>query len=140
MYEFIPILDCIADMQIVLGWSMNTGEAKSEDAVHAYSSMPGTDYSVTASPASAAGQIQAWLQDPQGVREHLKMIKVYILAQEGRRDRSYTYPQSTIDVGDASNGEISMSRRYSLSTEQRQFRWKLYRIVVRPKNLVSNQR
>jgi hypothetical protein len=139
-YERIPLLDCVADMQVVLGWSMSSGASKSEDAVHAYSSMPATDYSVTASPSTAASQIQAWLQDPQGVREHLKMVKVYILAQEGRRDRGYTYPQTSIDVGDASIGINSTGRSYTLTPEQRQFRWKVYRIIVRPKNLVSNQR
>ena len=139
-YEFIPMLDCVADMQVVLGWSLNAGETKVEDAVHAYSSMPATNYSVTASPSSTASSIQQWLQDPQMIREHLKMVKVYILAQEGRRDLTYTYPQTSIDIGDAANGEISMSRRYVLTPEQRQYRWKVYRVIVRPKNLVSNQR
>jgi len=140
-YERIPVLDCVADMQVILGWSMTAGEAKSEDGVHAYSSMPATDYSVTASPSTAAGDIQAWLQDPKMIREHLKMIKVYILAQEGRRDRNYTYPQPFIDlIGDPVFGSINMSRRYVFSADQLQYRWKLYQIIVRPKNLVSNQR
>lgn len=140
-YEFIPMMDCVADMQIVLGWSMNSGESKSEDAVHEYSSMPETDYTVTASTPAVASQIKEWLMDPQGVREHLKLIKVYILAQEGKRDRGYTYPQSFIDlIGDPRYGSVSLSRRYVFSADQRQFHWKLYQIIVRPKNLVSNQR
>jgi prepilin-type N-terminal cleavage/methylation domain-containing protein len=157
-YTSMPLLDCVADMQVVLGWdTSNKGLA---NTVNAYSSMPAADGSVTATPASAASIIKTWLtggvpgelpaQIPRNIREHLKVIKVYILAQEGRRDRNYTYPTSTIIVGkDCTNsaGESSdidcgsdYTRQYTLSAEQRHFRWKLYRIIVRPKTLVSNQR
>jgi len=141
----IPLLDCVADMQVVLGWSANAGETKTQDSIFAYTSMPATDYSVTAISALSgvtvnAADIQSWLQDPKALREHLKMVKVYLLVQEGRRDPNYTYPQSSIVVGDAANGETLLTRTYTFSADQKRYRWKLYRIVVRPKNLVSNQR
>lgn len=149
-YTNIPLLDCVAGMQVVLGWTLNEGVAKEQDStIHLYSSMPATDYSVTAISApgvtisdwtETSENIKKWLQDPKLLREHLKMIKVYILAQEGRRDRGYTYPAASMVVGDAANGETSLTKTHTFSSDQRQYRWKLYRIIVRPKNLVSNQR
>jgi hypothetical protein len=155
-YSYMPLLDCVADMQVVLGW--DTSEKGRANSVDAYSSMPAADGTVTASgPAGAASMIKDWLvgvsgdppgQIPRNIREHLKVIKVYILAQEGRRDRNYTSPTTTFVVGkdcrsaDANDIDcgLSLTRQYTLSAEQQHFRWKLYRLVVRPKNLVSNQR
>jgi hypothetical protein len=134
-------------MQVVLGWdTSNEGRA---DSVDAYSSLPGkSDGSVTATPAGAAANIKNWLQSPKDLREHLKMVKVYILAQEGKRDPTYTSPKTTYIVGKdcmaAETSDIdcgsSYTRQYSLSTAQQQYHWRLYRIIARPKNLVSNQR
>jgi prepilin-type N-terminal cleavage/methylation domain-containing protein len=138
-YTYIPLLDCVADMQVVLGWDTSDGGLANN--VNAYSSLPNkADSTVSATPASAVANIQTWLTDPKGIREHLKMIKVYILAQEGKRDPGYTYPNPAIVVGDAGLGETFMTRSYALSADQRQYRWKLYRIVARPKNLLNNQR
>ena len=147
-YNYIPLLDCVANMQVVLGWSFNSGTSKAQDAVHAYSSMPDkTSYSVStlsatsvALPATVASDIQGWLQDPKGIREHLKLIKIYLLVQEGKRDSRYTYPVNSIVVGDQANGELILTQQYTFSAEQLKYRWKLYKIIVRPKNLVSNQR
>jgi hypothetical protein len=106
--------------------------------VDAYSSLPTkSGGTVTASPASAKSNIESWLTSPKGIREHLKMVKVYILAQEGKSDRHYQSP-ATYDVGNV--GELSLSRRYNLSAAQQKYHWKLFRIIARPKNLLSNQR
>lgn len=153
-YTYIPLLDCVADMQVILGW--DTSDEGKANMVDAYSSVPTSDGTVTASPSGAASIIKGWLTPsaadpakiPRNIREHLKVIKVYILAQEGRRDRYYSYPESSIVVGkDCKSAEStdidcgsSFTRTYTFSAEQRRFHWKLYRIIVRPKNLVSNQR
>ncbi len=153
-YDYMPLLDCVADMQIVLGW--DTSEQGKANNVDAYSSLPTSDGTVTASPATATSWIKNWLtvsagdpeKIPRNIREHLKVIKVYILAQEGRRSRYYTYPEPSMIVGkDCKSAETadidcgsSFTRSYTFSSEQRKFHWKLYRIIVRPKNLVSNQR
>ncbi len=145
-YNYIPLLDCVANMQIVLGWSYNSGFEKTQDAVHAYSSMPNkTDYTVATISATGGGiptasDMQGWLQEPKGIREHLKLVKVYLLVQEGKKDSNYTFPTSSIVVGDQSNGELTLTHQYTFSAEQLKYRWKLYKIIIRPKNLVSNQR
>jgi hypothetical protein len=155
IYSYMPLLDCVADMQVVLGW--DTSEKGLANTVDAYTSLPAQDGTVSSSPAGAGALIKGWLtadsgdpgKVPRNIREHLKVIKLYILAQEGRREKTYTFPTSTILVGkecrSAEAGSIdcgaSLTRpAYALSAEQRHFRWKLYRLIVRPKNLVSNQR
>jgi hypothetical protein len=138
-YTYIPLLDCVADMQVVLGW--DTSDGGLVGAVDAYSSLPKqSDGTVTASPGTAAASIKGWLTSAQGIREHLKVVKVYILAQEGKRDPSYKSPTTSIAVGDLSADGFKTKADYVLSTAQQQYRWKLYKLVVRPKNLVSNQR
>jgi prepilin-type N-terminal cleavage/methylation domain-containing protein len=137
-YTYIPLLDCVADMQVVLGW--DTSDGGLVGAVDAYSSLPKqSDGTVTATPSGASGSIQGWLTNAQGIREHLKVVKVYILAQEGKRDTSYKSPITNITVGDLSANGFRTKADYVLSTAQQQYRWKLYRIVVSPRNLVSNQ-
>jgi hypothetical protein len=134
-YAKIPLLDCVADMQVVLGWDISDGGKA--NSVNAYSSVDGLVVS-TAVTGFQTSNIAAWLGNAQALREHLKLVKVYILVQEGKRDVNYTFPTPSIVVGDS--GETSLTRSYALTTAQQQYRWKLYRIIVRPRNLVSNQR
>lgn len=142
-YTYIPLLDCVADMQVVLGWNTDlltavgaTEMIQKPSSVNAYSSLSDTaGGAVTASPAAAAGGIANWLLSPRTIREQLKIVKIYILAQEGKRDINYNGP-ATMDVGDlTANG---FKKTYKFTDEQRKFRWKVYRIVVSPKNLISN--
>jgi hypothetical protein len=77
------------------------------------------------------------LNKPATIRNALKVVKVYILAQNGRRDSGYTSP-TPILVGDS--GELSLTRSVDIAAAGwSNYRWKLYRIVVRPKNLLANQ-
>jgi len=139
-YLPIPLLDCVADMQVVLGW--DTSEGGMANMIDAYSSLPSSstgDVNATG-PTGVATDIKGWLTDAKSVREHLKVVKVYILAQEGKRDSNFTYPQANMVVGNNLLGETSLTNLYTFSSDQLKYRWKMYRIITRPKNLVSNQR
>lgn len=138
-YVITPLLDCVADMQVVLGW--DTSDKGMANAIDAWSSLPSASTGdVTASgPSGVATSIKSWLTDAGSLREHLKMVKIYLLAQEGKVDRYYTYPQSSVVVGNSST-EQSLTRLYTFAPNQLNYRWKLYRIIARPKNLLSNQR
>ncbi len=138
-YLSIPLLDCVADMQVVLGW--DTSDGGKANAIDAWSSLPASGSGdVTASgPSGSAASIKVWLTDAKSLREHLKMIKVYVLAQEGKRDSNFTYPQASMIVGNGST-EQSLTHLYTFAANQLNYRWKLYRIIARPKNLLSNQR
>lgn len=135
--EYVPLVDCVADMQVVLGWDMD-----GNGAVDTYSNANGTQ----CNPCGATvATIQAALSTANNstsstvpnIRNNLKMVKVYVLAQDGRRDPGYTSP-SPIIVGD--NGETTLTRSYDLAAKGlRNYRWKVHRVVVRPKNLPVNQ-
>jgi len=139
---YLPLLDCVADMQIVLGWDMN-----GDGLIDCYSNADGT--SLSGSPASCVapngGTVlnalsranNASAATTPNIRNNLKIVKIYVLAQNGRRDPNYTSPSSIV-VGDT--GETSLTDLYDLAAKGLlNYRWKLYRIVVRPKNLFSNE-
>ncbi len=109
-----PLLDCVADMQVVYGLD-----------------------------TSGAGVVNSYTSDPlataEEVRTQLREIRIYILAQEGSKDRLFSYPSETIMVGEVLNG-VQRGRVFSLkdrigATIYKNYRWKVYTIVVRPKNL-----
>jgi len=102
-----PLLDCAADLQVVYGIDNN-----------------------------ADGQVDTWIDSvtpftAAQVRSQLVELHVHILAQQGKRDDSYTYPGATIFVGSEGVG-----RNFDVSA-YRNYRWKVYNIIVRPKNLAG---
>lgn len=122
-----PLLNCVGDMQVEFELDYND------------------DGNLTYSPALTANNGSA-LTAAQ-IRSQLKNIRVYILAHEGKKDRSYSYPNDTIQVGDAARPNSS-GRTWSgaascttncmettFGTDWRNYRWKVYTIVVQPKNL-----
>jgi prepilin-type N-terminal cleavage/methylation domain-containing protein len=122
----IPLLDCVADMQVVFGWNTDSAEAT---VVDTYSNSDGSSASgkMTTMPALDAGYIG----------KHLKLIKVYILAQDGGFDPAYTNTNTAMVVGDASLGEGTLTHTVDLTgPDFLHYRWKLHRIVIRPKNLL----
>ena len=122
----IPVLDCVADMQVVFGW--NTGSDVSNDAVDTYTNADGT------SPGGLSVATQP-LTDPKIIRTRLKLIKVYILAQDGGFDKNFTNTNTAMVIGET--GETGSTKSVNLTlTDYRNYRWKLYRLAVRPKNLL----
>lgn len=117
-----PLLDCAADMQVVLYLDTN-GDGE-------------IDYH----PLLAGNVLTA-----QQLREQLKEIRVYLLAQQGVQDPAYLYPVATpsraIVVGDPALGdefghvwsERALADRFGANW--RNYHWKIYTIVVQPKNL-----
>lgn len=106
----LPLLDCVADMQVVFGL-----DTDADGAVNTWS----TDIS--------AGMTAA------NIRTQLVEVQVYILAQEGLRDDTYTHLTNPILVGSAAVGG---GRNFNITGFQN-YRWKLYTIVVKPRNLAQ---
>lgn len=124
----VPLLDCVADMQIIYG----VGSAGSP-VVNLYDNT--TDFlTLVNSSTDKAGTI----------RDQLKEIRVYVLAQDGKKDILYNYSSvnlsSRVLVGEKING-IDRGRSFPLGTligsDYKNYRWKVYTIVVRPKNLIQ---
>ncbi|MCE5225605.1 MAG: prepilin-type N-terminal cleavage/methylation domain-containing protein [Porphyromonadaceae bacterium] len=101
----MPILDCVADMQVVLGLDTNSD-----------------------------GQIDLWSSampalDAEGIRRQLKQVRVYILAHEGQRDSTYTYPTNIINITDPDAGNLKAFNLLAIiGADFSQFRWKIYTI------------
>jgi prepilin-type N-terminal cleavage/methylation domain-containing protein len=104
----LPLIDCAADLQVVYGFD--------------------TD---------ADGEVNSWADEiPAGwtsadIRAQLAEIRVHILAQEGQLDKTYTHTTNPITVGSEGAGNLFSITGYE------HYRWKLYSIIVRPKNLAQ---
>jgi prepilin-type N-terminal cleavage/methylation domain-containing protein len=108
----LPLLDCVADMQVVYGLDNNgTGN-------------------VTWTP-DLAGLFPAGPNAAADIRSKLVEVRVHILAQSGQRDDSYTYPLDNVYVGSEAAG-----RSFDVSG-YRNYRWKQHTIVVKPRNLAN---
>lgn len=106
-YTELPLLDCVADMQVVY--------RRDTDA-------DGTIDNTTDDISALTAQ---------QIRDEVKEIRVYILAHEGQKDPNYTHSPTVIYVGDP---DIGSGRNFDIGTNVN-YRWKLYWLVVRPGNL-----
>lgn len=131
----LPLLDCVADMQVVFGWDLTIGNSSSAGQDGSIDTWSSPDPKFSMGSASET-DIKSAMEDPKLLSAALKVIKVYILAQVGRRDSGYT---STSPILVGGEDESSITRSYALTQDMLNYRWKVFRIVVRPKNLVSNQ-
>jgi type II secretory pathway pseudopilin PulG len=117
----LPLLDCVADMQMEYGLDNTT--------------LPD-------------GVVDAWSSDisvmtAANIRAQLLEVRVSILAQEGQRDDSYAYPYDNISVGSAGAGGPFVFASHGFTSSGnvmnnfKHYRWKVYNIVVKPKNLAQ---
>ncbi len=146
--SYLPLLDCVADMQVVFGWD-TTGDGKITES-SAYSSNP---LKISVAGTATYTDIQTIMEDPLLLRNALKYIKVYIMAQEGMADANFTNKNSAVGgayaivVGDANTSastartvsNVSLTKGYTAQNLADNgwlnYRWKIYRLVVRPNNL-----
>ncbi len=110
----VPLLDCVADMQVVT--YLDTNADGSWDT-------------------RSNGLPVAYATSAQIIRDQLEEVHVYILAHEGQRDTSYAHSTNPVLVGEST----SLGRNFDFSTSGianwQNYRWKVYTLVVRPKNL-----
>ncbi|MDO5674718.1 MAG: prepilin-type N-terminal cleavage/methylation domain-containing protein [bacterium] len=112
---FMPIVDCVADFQIV--YYMDTdGDG-------------GWDEAFNADNISGLSAAQ--------VRDQVKAIRCFILTHEGAFDTGYTHPNNEITVGDTINNK-SVGRTFDLAERIKgnwaNYRWKVHSVTVSPKN------
>lgn len=108
----MPLLDCVADMQIVFRLDRNSdGIIDDTTNILTNSGIPLT---------------------AEQTRTQVKEVRVYILAHEGQKDVNYKHPDSSPIVGD-----YSLGRSFNLSTitDWQNYRWKIYTLVVKLNNL-----
>ncbi len=126
----LPLLDCVADMQVAYGIDQ-TGDG----AVTCYTNNLAA---VFAPP------------DARNIRNRVKEVRVYVLAHEGQADRFFNFippgppvPPNSIRVGEGGvpicTGGGILGRDFDfvangIANWQR-YRWKVYTLVVKPQNL-----
>lgn len=129
---YMPLVDCVADMQVVFGWDF-TGNGVIEES----SSYEGDVAKIfTSGSTITPSSIKTVMETPADIRSKLKWIKVYVMAQEGRRDSGFTNT-APINVGDTTN--TGLTKAYTVADLMAKgwlnYRWKVYRIVINPNSL-----
>lgn len=116
----LPLLDCVADMEVIFGLD-NDGDGDFEPG--AGGSTDGYNENIFAFTA-------------QQIRNQVRQVRVYILAQEGQIDKNFTF-QAPVSPSSITVGEFGLGRNFNLSTitNWQNYRWKLYTIVVMPNDL-----
>ena len=132
--SFDPLLDCVADMQVVYRLDMNE-----DGTIGTSSNADGS--SVTTTEGATVGTVQGTLADASLLRSRLKEVRVYILAHEGQYDRDYRYRegQPNRNLVNVQEPLIGMGRVFDLitidATNWQNYRWKVYTLVIKPNNL-----
>jgi prepilin-type N-terminal cleavage/methylation domain-containing protein len=129
----IPLLDCVADMQVAYRYDSTGGNYG--DLVTDVTPTNGID--VFPWHDTTDDEDPVWSEKARQIRE----VRIYILAQEGQRDNTFTYPNQTVRVGEAAfsfgttaTQSIPLGRTFDLSgiTDWQRYRWKIYTVIVQP--------
>jgi len=131
---YYPLVDCIGDMQVIYLLDMDE-----DGAAGTYADADGTpsgDEKISDINVSTVDVVTT-LNDPELLRLRLKEIQVYILAQMGKKDNAYRYPDDSIVVGVASRGRTwtASEMAATFGAEWRNYRWKVYKITSIASNM-----
>lgn len=128
MHKEWPLLDCVADMQVVFMLDTNN-----DGIIDSFLGLNSTD--------NLMNDLTA-----QQIRNRLKEVRVYIVAQEGQKDPKYDFSLngtrqklSATFVNpsnpDDTRGVDLVNLKSLVGDEYKYYRWKLYTIAVKPNNL-----
>jgi prepilin-type N-terminal cleavage/methylation domain-containing protein len=142
------LLDCVADMQVVLGFDMDL-----DGIIGTYSNADGTTVADAGNitgqnEGKSSGEVQNILRshsDLADYRSCLQEVRVYILAHEGQKDPNYTYPNSNVIIGPTKPDDPAslyltkqVGRAFDFTksgiADWQNYRWKLYTVVVKLRN------
>ncbi len=132
-FTYLPLLDCVADVQVVFGIdSSDPPDNKADCYVN--------NLLDSVSPL-----------DAPTIRQKVREVRMYVLAQEGQYDRSFKYiapiSPSSIRVGESASGSLPacagaalFGRDFNFTTNNitnwQNYRWKVYTLVVELHNLM----
>ncbi len=114
MTNLLPLLDCVADMQVVYMLDTNGGGAINGDS----------------------DDISGPAFTPDVIRNQVAEVRLYILSHEGKMDTSFTYPSSTVSYGTETDFPTAFNLQSTIGTGWQHYRWKVSTIVVKPGNLL----
>lgn len=116
-----PLLDCIGDMQVIFDMQ-DPADANKTMTVDTLATFTAED-----------------------IRNRLKAIRVYLLVQEGGKDKNYSYPftdaNNVITVSDDRTPSLGRTFKEAdmisfFGNDWNQYRWKVYSVVGQPYNLI----
>jgi hypothetical protein len=113
-----PLLDCVADMQVVFQLDTDLD-------------------GVIDTQSNNISSLSA-----QGIRQQVKEVRIYILSHEGEQDKMFSYmnPEnplsSTVTVGEFGLGS-TMDLSATVGSGWRNYRWKASTLVIRAKNILG---
>lgn len=122
--NLLPLIDCVADFQVIFGFDMNE-----DGTVGTFATPDGS--TVSSNEGGTPSLVITTLSNASTIRKRLKEIRAYILTHEGGYDRNYRYPATTVQVGD-----FGLGKTFNLTSidEYQRYRWKVLRLYVKPKN------
>lgn len=109
-----PILDCVATMQVLF-------------AADKYENGTLLPYDKLSDLLDK--NANGWV-DAEEIRTQLREVRVFILAQEGQKDRGYTHTKQTYPVG-----YMGVVLDVGVIPDWTKYRWKLYTMAVKLNNL-----
>ncbi len=114
----MPLLDCVADMQVVYG--LDNNDLSGIDVYQSDISMLGAE----------------------DVRTQVNEVRVYILAHEGQLDNSYTWAGADDPVINITDPDVGVLNAFDLSnnidaTTYMHYRWRIYTLILKPYNLIE---
>jgi len=128
----LPLLDCVLDMQV--DFVLDT------DGNGSINWSPPTDLNATTFPSSPANNIASLTA--RQIRDQLKEVRVYVVAQEGQKDLNYDFSMggtrisiSYPEVVGSDSRTLTFPISSRVGSQYKYYRWRLYTIVVKPKNL-----
>jgi type II secretory pathway pseudopilin PulG len=134
--SFLPLIDCVADMQVVLLLDMD-GDGTIGTRASAYSDTGMTVMDDAADPESASvADVQATLLNADQLRQRLREVRIFILAHEGQRDPDFGYENTTITVADPGNGSLGSTFDLTTISDYEDYRWKVYKLAVKVYNFM----
>jgi hypothetical protein len=140
-----PLLDCVADMQVIFGLDMN-----GDGIIDTYSDAAGVNAgdatNITGQGLGQGPQAQSVLASQSNLspyRSSVVEIRIYILAHEGQQDPGFTFPaaMNPINVGSLWAGDIPPAYGRQVHLDQlgdvnwMHYRWKVYTMVVKLQNI-----
>ncbi|MBJ6801874.1 PilW family protein [Geomonas propionica] len=108
----LPLMECVADMQVVFQLDTNGDGGADSFATHTgLSSLSSSE-----------------------IRQQLKTVNVYVVSHEGGKDPNYTYDKGKdLVVGEGYGRTLDLQAL--VGADYKNYRWKTYKISVNPKNI-----
>lgn len=135
----LPLIDCVVVMKVDY-WLDTNGDGV-------------VDWGQPQTPFSASDTVQGGMNPAndiniltaEQIRNMLKEVRVYIVAQEGQKDLNYDFSQGetvqTVTANEYSGSQsrtltlVNLYRVFGNTYDYKYYRWKVYTIAVQPNNL-----